>query len=127
MSGVAFAVGWVYWKTGKYNKYAVTGPFDKAEVATWEQAYKDLGEFNKLVTITAGNVGTLDALNRGEIWMGPVWVDMFFTFMNEGSSIQDEDDPSGTWHAWPADVLCDLQEGDACRGGEEVRRVCHQP
>jgi putative spermidine/putrescine transport system substrate-binding protein len=36
------------------------------------------------VTITAGNVGTLDALNRGEIWMGPVWVDMFFTFMNEG-------------------------------------------
>jgi putative spermidine/putrescine transport system substrate-binding protein len=84
MSGVAFAVGWVYWKTGKYDKYAITGPFDKAEIATWEQAYKDLGEFNKSVTITGGNVGTLDALNRGEIWMGPVWVDMFFTFMNEG-------------------------------------------
>ena len=45
---------------------------------------KELGEFNKYVTMTAGNVGTLDALNRGEIWMGPVWVDMFFTFMNEG-------------------------------------------
>ncbi|GFP20453.1 hypothetical protein HKBW3S03_01956, partial [Candidatus Hakubella thermalkaliphila] len=32
----------------------------------------------------AGNVGTLDTLNRGEIWMGPVWVDMFHTFMLEG-------------------------------------------
>jgi putative spermidine/putrescine transport system substrate-binding protein len=84
MSGVAFTVGWIYWKTGKYDQYAITGPFDKAEAATWEQAYKDLGEFNKSVTITGGNVGTLDALNRGEIWMGPVWVDMFFTFMNEG-------------------------------------------
>ena len=84
MSGVSFAVGWVYWKTGKYQKYAVTGPFDKAEVDSWEQAFKDLGEFNKYVTITGGNVGTLDSLNRGEIWMGPVWVDMFFTFMNDG-------------------------------------------
>lgn len=84
MSGVSFAVGWIYWKTGKYDKYAVTGPFDSAEVGTWEQAYKDLADFNKYVTFTSGNVGTLDALNRGEIWMGPVWVDMFFTFMNEG-------------------------------------------
>jgi ABC-type uncharacterized transport system YnjBCD substrate-binding protein len=84
MSGVGFVIGWVYWKTGKYQKYAVTGPVEKAEFDTWEQAFKDLGEFNKHVTFTGGNVGTLDALNRGEIWMGPVWVDMFFTFMNEG-------------------------------------------
>ena len=84
MSGVSFTVGWIYWKTGKYEKYAVTGPFDESEVATWESAYKDLAKFNKNVSFTAGNVGTLDALNRGEIWMGPVWVDMFFTFMNEG-------------------------------------------
>lgn len=84
MSGVSFTVGWVYWKTGKYKKYAVTGPFEKSEVASWEPAFKDLEAFNKNVTLTAGNVGTLDALNRGEIWMGPVWVDMFFTFMNEG-------------------------------------------
>jgi putative spermidine/putrescine transport system substrate-binding protein len=84
MSGVSFTVGWIYWKTGKYEKYAVTGPFEESEVATWESAFKDLGEFNKNVSFTAGNVGTLDALNRGEIWMGPVWVDMFFTFMNEG-------------------------------------------
>jgi putative spermidine/putrescine transport system substrate-binding protein len=84
MSGVSFTIGWVYWKTGKYEKYAVTGPFDEAEVATWEPAFKDLAAFNKNVTITAGNVGTLDALNRGEIWMGPVWVDMFYTFKAEG-------------------------------------------
>ncbi len=84
MSGVSFVFGWVYWKTGKYEKYAITGPVDKAEFATWEQAFKDLADFNKSVTFTGGNVGTLDALNRGEIWMGPVWVDMFFTFMNEG-------------------------------------------
>ncbi len=84
MSGVSFTVGWVYWKTGKYEKYAVTGPFEQSEVDSWEQAFKDLGEFNKNVSFTAGNVGTLDSLNRGEIWMGPVWVDMFFTFMNEG-------------------------------------------
>jgi putative spermidine/putrescine transport system substrate-binding protein len=84
MSGVSFTVGWVYWKTGKYEKYAVTGPFEEAEVATWEPAFTDLKDFNQYVTITAGNVGTLDALNRGEIWMGPVWVDMFYTFMAEG-------------------------------------------
>ena len=84
MSGVSFTVGWLYWKTGKYGKYAVTGPVDAAEEATWQQAYTDLADFNKTVTITSGNEGTLDALNRGEIWMGPVWVDMFFTYMNEG-------------------------------------------
>ncbi|MCL7453564.1 MAG: extracellular solute-binding protein [Anaerolineae bacterium] len=84
MAGVSFVVGWVYWKTDQYEKLAVSGPVDEADVATWEQAYKDLAEFNKNVVITAGNVGTLDALNRGEICMGPVWVDMFYTFMAEG-------------------------------------------
>lgn len=84
MSGVAFTVGWIYWKTGKYDKYAVTGPFEQSEVASWEPAFKELADFNRYVTLTAGNVGTLDALNRGEIWMGPVWVDMFYTFMQEG-------------------------------------------
>jgi ABC-type glycerol-3-phosphate transport system substrate-binding protein len=71
MSGVAFTVGWIYWKTGKYEKYAITGPFEEAEVATWEEPIKELKEFNKYVTLTGGNVATLDALNRGEIWMGP--------------------------------------------------------
>jgi putative spermidine/putrescine transport system substrate-binding protein len=84
MSGVAFTVGWIYWKTGNYEKYAITGPFEESEVATWDEAIKDLKEFDKNVTLTGGNVATLDALNRGEIWMGPVWVDMFLTWMAEG-------------------------------------------
>ncbi len=84
MSGVAFTVGWIYWKTGKYEKYAVTGPFEESEVATWEGAIKELKEFDKYVTLTGGNVATLDALNRGEIWIGPVWVDMFLTWRAEG-------------------------------------------
>ncbi len=83
-SGVSFVVGWVYWKTGRYEKLAVTGPVEQAEIDSWEGAFKDLEDFNQYVTYTAGNVGTLDALNRGEIWMGPVWVDMFFTFKKEG-------------------------------------------
>ncbi|MEA3334269.1 MAG: extracellular solute-binding protein [Chloroflexota bacterium] len=84
MSGVSFTVGWIYWKSDNYEQYAVTGPFDEAEVASWQPAFEDLKEFNKNVTFTAGNVGTLDALNRGEICIGPVWVDMFHTFMAEG-------------------------------------------
>ena len=34
--------------------------------------------------ITPGNAGTLDMLNRGEIAMGPVWVDMFYTWQSDG-------------------------------------------
>ena len=34
--------------------------------------------------ITPGNAGTLDMLNRGEIAMGPVWVDMFYSWMADG-------------------------------------------
>ncbi len=83
MSGVAFTTAWVYWQTGAYEKYT-SGPFEQSEVDAWEAVYEELADFNEYVTITAGNVGTLDALNRGEIWMGPVWVDMFFTFMDEG-------------------------------------------
>ena len=83
MSGVGFVVAWVYWKTGKYDVYT-KGPYDTKYEEDWPQVFADLKEFNKYVTITAGNVGTLDMLNRGEIWMGPVWVDMFYTFMLEG-------------------------------------------
>jgi len=84
MSGVGFCIGWVIWKTGAREKYCVTGPYDAKEADKWVPYWKDLKEFNKYCTITAGNVGTLDALNRGEIWMGPVWIDMFFNFMAEG-------------------------------------------
>ncbi len=83
MSGVGFTVAWVYWKTGEYEKFT-RGPYDPALKDKIVAALEELKEFNKYVTITSGNVGTLDMLNRGEIWMGPVWVDMFYTFMLEG-------------------------------------------
>jgi len=34
--------------------------------------------------MTNGNAGTLDALNRGEIWMGAVWIDQLVAWKNEG-------------------------------------------
>ena len=57
-SGVSFVVGWVYWKTGNYEKLAVTGPIEQSEIDSWEGAFKDLEKFNENVTYTAGNVGT---------------------------------------------------------------------
>ena len=44
----------------------------------------ELKEFNQNVIFTPGNAGTLDMLNRGEIAMGPVWVDMFYTWKADG-------------------------------------------
>lgn len=81
MSGVAFVTGYTYWKTGKYDTYA-KGPYDKAQEADWPQIMKELKSLP--VTMTQGNNGTLDMLNRGEIAMGPVWVDMLYLWMNEG-------------------------------------------
>lgn len=83
MSGVGFVVGWVYWKTGEYERLT-KGPYSNDTRAKIEEALRELREFNRHVKITAGNVGTLDMLAREEIWMGPVWVDMFYTWMNEG-------------------------------------------
>jgi putative spermidine/putrescine transport system substrate-binding protein len=83
MSGVAFVTGWVYAFGGDAGKL-MTGPYDAASKATWDKALADLKEFNKNVVITPGNAGTLDMLNRGEIAMGPVWVDMFYTWMADG-------------------------------------------
>jgi putative spermidine/putrescine transport system substrate-binding protein len=83
MSGVAFVTGWVYAFGGDAGKL-MTGPYDAASKAAWDKALADLKEFNKNVVITPGNAGTLDMLNRGEIAMGPVWVDMFYTWMADG-------------------------------------------
>jgi len=81
MSGVAFTTAWVYWKTGQYERYA-RGPYDKAAQAGWAAAIKELKSLP--VTLTTGNNDTLDRLNRGEIWMGPVWVDMLIDLKNQG-------------------------------------------
>ncbi len=83
MSGVAFVSGWVYAFGGDAEKLA-KGPYDSSTKAAWDKSLADLKEFNKNVVITPGNAGTLDMLNRGEIAMGPVWVDMFYTWAAEG-------------------------------------------
>src|SRR6185295_16567138 len=83
MSGVSFVVGWVYANAPGADKL-MKGPYDAAAVKGWDPAFARLKEFNGSVTLTPGNAGTLDMLNRGEITMGPVWVDMFYTWMADG-------------------------------------------
>jgi putative spermidine/putrescine transport system substrate-binding protein len=83
VSGVGFTMGWVYWKTGQY-KALTQGPFDKSKEAAIREAITALRDFNKTALITNGNAGTLDALNRGEIAMGAVWIDQLVAWKNEG-------------------------------------------
>ncbi|MCX8100711.1 MAG: extracellular solute-binding protein [Geminicoccaceae bacterium] len=83
MSGVGFVMGWVTAHSGLADKLE-KGPYDPALKAEIEKALAGLKEFNRSVTLTPGNAGTLDALNRGEIAMGPVWVDMFYTWQADG-------------------------------------------
>jgi putative spermidine/putrescine transport system substrate-binding protein len=83
MSGVAFVTGWVYAFGGDAGKL-MQGPYDAASKTTWDSSFASLKEFNKDIVITPGNAGTLDMLNRGEIAMGPVWVDMFYTWLADG-------------------------------------------
>ena len=80
MSGTAFVAGWTYWKSGKYDQYA-KGNYEQAAEASWPAAIKELKSLP--VTMTTGNNDTLDKLNRGEIAMGPVWVDMLINMKNE--------------------------------------------
>ncbi len=83
VSGVGFTMGWVYWKTGLYTQLT-QGPFDKGKEGVIREAITALRDFNKQAAITNGNAGTLDALNRGEIWMGAVWIDQLVAWKNEG-------------------------------------------
>jgi len=83
VSGQGFTVGWVYWKTGQYQAFT-QGPFDKGKEPLWRKALEELRDFNNNVVITSGNAGTLDALNRGEIWMGAVCIDQLVAWKNDG-------------------------------------------
>ncbi len=83
MSGVAFTAAWMYAYAGNTDQI-INGPYDPAIRDTWDDALSDLREFNESVSFTPGNAGTLDMLNRGEIVMGPVWVDMFHTWQADG-------------------------------------------
>ncbi len=81
MSGVAFVDAYTAWKTGDYKQLSA-GPYDPKAEEKWPAVIKELKALP--VTITNGNNGTLDMLNRGEIDMGAVWVDMFTLWQNEG-------------------------------------------
>ncbi|WP_299998500.1 extracellular solute-binding protein [uncultured Cedecea sp.] len=83
MSGVSFVVGWIY-AYGTDAKRLSALPYDKSVENNWPQAFEKLKNFNKYVTFTPGNAGTLDMLSRGEITMGPVWVDMFYSWKDQG-------------------------------------------
>lgn len=83
MSGVSFVVGWIY-AYGTDAQRLSSLPYDKGVEKNWGQAYEKLKAFNKNVTFTPGNAGTLDMLSRGEIMMGPVWVDMFYSWKDQG-------------------------------------------
>ena len=83
MTGVSFVAGWVYAFGGDADKL-MKGPYDAATKTGWDKAFADLKEFNKNAVITPGNAGTLDMLNRGEIAIGPVWVDMFYSWQADG-------------------------------------------
>jgi ABC-type uncharacterized transport system YnjBCD substrate-binding protein len=83
MSGVGFVMGWVEAFTGEGEKLE-KGPYDAGLKPKIETALASMKDFNANVTFTPGNAGTLDMLNRGEIAMGPVWVDMFYTWRADG-------------------------------------------
>jgi putative spermidine/putrescine transport system substrate-binding protein len=83
MSGVGFVTAWVAAESGMADKLE-KGPYDPAMKATIDKSLGSLKQFNQYVVMTPGNAGTLDMLNRGEIAMGPVWVDMFYTWMADG-------------------------------------------
>jgi len=83
MSGVSFVTGWIYAYGSNADKLS-TAPYEKEIAGSWDSAFANLKEFNKNITFTPGNAGTLDMLNRGEIFMGPVWVDMFYSWKAQG-------------------------------------------
>ena len=83
MSGVGFVMGYVSADSGLGDKLE-KGPYDPASKAAIDRSLGKLKEFNTHVVMTPGNAGTLDMLNRGEIAIGPVWVDMFYTWMADG-------------------------------------------
>ncbi|HBN81744.1 MAG TPA: ABC transporter substrate-binding protein [Ruminococcaceae bacterium] len=86
MSGVGFVAGWLYNKTKDYDTLA-KGPYSADKTAGWGKVIKDLKSLP--VTYTQGNAGTLDLLNRGEIDIGPVWVDMLLLWKSDGRMSKD--------------------------------------
>ena len=127
MSGVAFVVGWVTPSAATPAKLE-KGPYDPNAKSRWDKALPRLKEFNKNVVITPGNAGTLDMLNRGEIAMGPVWVDMFYTW-NGGRKLPPNMKLKLVCarHARPADVLRDPGQGRKRQARQEFVALATSP
>jgi putative spermidine/putrescine transport system substrate-binding protein len=83
MAGIGFVMGWVN-AFGDIGPKLVTGPYDAGDKGKIDTALTALKSFNANVILTPGNAGTLDMLNRGEITMGAVWADMFYSWQNDG-------------------------------------------
>jgi len=81
MSGVGFTAAYIYAKTGDYEAIAKSS-YDESVIETWPAVIKELKSLP--VVYTQGNAGTLDMLNRGEIDMGPVWVDLLLLWKSDG-------------------------------------------
>lgn len=80
-SGVSFVDSWLYWKSGQTQEL-INGPYDASLEAAWGPILSELKALP--ATITDGNNGTLDLLNRGEIDAGAVWVDMYAQWLSDG-------------------------------------------
>lgn len=83
MAGIGFVMGWVQANAG-IGPRLDQGPYDPADQQKIDAALDSLKQFNKNVTLTPGNAGTLDLLSRGEIAMGAVWADMFYGWQQDG-------------------------------------------
>jgi putative spermidine/putrescine transport system substrate-binding protein len=83
MAGIGFVMGWVN-AFGDIGPKLLTGPYDASDKGKIDTALTALKSFNANVILTPGNAGTLDMLNRGEITMGAVWADMFYSWQNDG-------------------------------------------
>ncbi|HEU4827302.1 MAG TPA: extracellular solute-binding protein, partial [Dongiaceae bacterium] len=83
MSGVGFVMGWAAAHMPD-PKQLYDGPYDPGLKPELTKSLAGLKTFDENVTMTPGNAGTLDMLSRGEIAIGPVWVDMFYTWQANG-------------------------------------------
>ena len=83
MAGVGFVVSWLYNYAGDAEKLQ-QGPYAANEKSKWTDAFSQLKQCDQHVTLTPGNAGTLDMRSRGEIAMGSVWGDMFYSWQANG-------------------------------------------
>jgi len=127
MSGVAFVVGWIYSMAPNPDQL-MKGPYDARRQRKAGAGAGDAGGVQQERRADPGNAGTLDMLNRGEIAMGPVWVDMFYHLAGRRQDPADrqiEADRPGD--AGPADVLRCARQGGERQAGRRVCRTGDKP